>query len=300
MEEYWRQMPGYQGVQLADLQPQRILFGWFPTYRGSPLAPSFNRILQVGDASGIQSPLSFGGFGALTRHLGRLTDGVSEALAVDLLDSRSLALLNAYNPGLSGAWMLQKAMSIGADKRKYSQEFINRLLAENFQVRVLWRWGWWLVMAVWLAGWVAVVDLQSNHAGTYLHAPSLPAILAAGCCAPSTAHPAMPAVLCHAVPATPAVDGPPGRRHPEALPAGRDPAQATGADHEQAGEWSGCVLCLQACGKAARACAGRFPELAGLQPTQCPAARWLSLHPNPAAPPFAAACLPACRWCQTR
>ena len=134
MEEYWRQMPSYQGVQLADLQPQRILFGWFPTYRGSPLAPTHNRILQVGDASGIQSPLSFGGFGALTRHLGRLTDGVTEALGVDLLDSRNLALLNAYNPGLSGAWMLQKAMSIGADKRKYSQEFINRLLAENFQV----------------------------------------------------------------------------------------------------------------------------------------------------------------------
>lgn len=31
--------------------------------------------LQFGDASGIQSPVSFGGFGSLTRHLGRLTTG---------------------------------------------------------------------------------------------------------------------------------------------------------------------------------------------------------------------------------
>jgi len=37
---------------------------------------------QVGDASGIQSPLSFGGFGAMTRHLRRLTDAVSEAVQV--------------------------------------------------------------------------------------------------------------------------------------------------------------------------------------------------------------------------
>jgi hypothetical protein len=35
------------------------------------------RILQVGDASGIQSPISFGGFGAITRHLGRLSNGTS-------------------------------------------------------------------------------------------------------------------------------------------------------------------------------------------------------------------------------
>jgi hypothetical protein len=32
---------------------------------------------QVGDASGIQSPVSFGGFGSLTRHLGRLSNGLS-------------------------------------------------------------------------------------------------------------------------------------------------------------------------------------------------------------------------------
>ena len=37
---------------------------------------------QVGDASGIQSPLSFGGFGALTRHLHRLQAAISEALEV--------------------------------------------------------------------------------------------------------------------------------------------------------------------------------------------------------------------------
>jgi len=37
MEDYWRLMPGYQGVRLEDVQPLRILFGYFPTYRASPL-----------------------------------------------------------------------------------------------------------------------------------------------------------------------------------------------------------------------------------------------------------------------
>eukprot|EP00965_Chrysotila_dentata_P239430 6203109-Pleurochrysis_carterae.AAC.1 len=38
----------------------------------------FTRRRQVGDASGVQSPLSFGGFGALMRHMPRVVDGVSQ------------------------------------------------------------------------------------------------------------------------------------------------------------------------------------------------------------------------------
>ncbi|KAJ6973306.1 hypothetical protein NC653_033595 [Populus alba x Populus x berolinensis] len=48
--------------------------------------------LQFGDASGIQSPVSFGGFGSLTRHLGRLSAGVYEAINGDFLDASSLSL----------------------------------------------------------------------------------------------------------------------------------------------------------------------------------------------------------------
>eukprot|EP00208_Stichococcus_sp_RCC1054_P007563 CAMPEP_0206136508 /NCGR_PEP_ID=MMETSP1473-20131121/1749_1 /ASSEMBLY_ACC=CAM_ASM_001109 /TAXON_ID=1461547 /ORGANISM="Stichococcus sp, Strain RCC1054" /LENGTH=633 /DNA_ID=CAMNT_0053529101 /DNA_START=287 /DNA_END=2188 /DNA_ORIENTATION=+ len=131
MDDYWRLMPSYQGVELDDLQPQRILFGFFPTFRDSPLKPRWNRILQVGDASGIQSPLSFGGFGALTRHLPRLTTAINEALAADALDRGSLAAINSYSPGLSGAWMLQRAMSVKVGQQP-DPAFINTLLGTNF------------------------------------------------------------------------------------------------------------------------------------------------------------------------
>ncbi|CAG9460575.1 unnamed protein product [Pedinophyceae sp. YPF-701] len=132
-EDYWELMPAYQGVDLDALAVQRALFGFFPTYRDSPLTPGHDRILQVGDASGIQSPLSFGGFGALTRHLPRITNAIVEAHEAGALDKESLARINAYNPGLSAAWLFQRAMSVRVGQR-VDPEFVNRLMGGSFQV----------------------------------------------------------------------------------------------------------------------------------------------------------------------
>lgn len=68
-------------------------------YRESPLQTPFDRILQVGDAAGIQSPLSFGGFGALCRHLPRLETAISEALEQDLLTAEDLSHLDSPEKG---------------------------------------------------------------------------------------------------------------------------------------------------------------------------------------------------------
>jgi flavin-dependent dehydrogenase len=132
-EDYWKLMPGYQNVRLEDLEVQRCLFGFFPTFKDSPLAPSFDRVLQIGDASGIQSPLSFGGFGAMIRHLGRISDGVSGALAAEALDAKALQGLNPYMPNLSGAWLFQKAMSVSLGENP-DRNFINELMTTNFKV----------------------------------------------------------------------------------------------------------------------------------------------------------------------
>lgn len=47
--------------------------------------------LQVGDASASHSPLSFGGFGSMLRHLPRLHQGLHTALQRDRLDVTTLA-----------------------------------------------------------------------------------------------------------------------------------------------------------------------------------------------------------------
>jgi hypothetical protein len=136
MEDYWKMLPKYQPSITnpeIDLDIKRVLFAYFPTYSDSPLKPQFSRILPVGDASGIQSPLSFGGFGALTRHLNRIITAVDEAIDQDLLQKEYLGEINAYTPNLSAAWMFQKAMSIKIGQN-VDETFVNRLLAVNFEV----------------------------------------------------------------------------------------------------------------------------------------------------------------------
>ena len=48
-----------------------------------------------------------------------------------MLDRGALGACNAYNPGLSGAWMLQRAMSVRPGQA-VQPDFINSLLAKNF------------------------------------------------------------------------------------------------------------------------------------------------------------------------
>lgn len=136
MEDYWNLLPIYQpsitDVE-KDLDVKRVLFAYFPTYRDSPLKPGWDRILAVGDASGIQSPLSFGGFGALTRHLGRISNAIADAMESDCMNKDDLGTINPYTPNLSAAWMFQKAMSVRPGQ-KVDPKFVNRLLATNFKV----------------------------------------------------------------------------------------------------------------------------------------------------------------------
>ena len=137
MEDYWDFLPVYQPSikdPETDLDIQRVLFAYFPTFRDSPLKPNWSRLLAVGDASGIQSPLSFGGFGALTRHLRRISTAISDALDNDCLHKDDLGLINAYMPNLSAAWMFQKAMSVPKNKNGVDPKFVNRLLATNFEI----------------------------------------------------------------------------------------------------------------------------------------------------------------------
>ncbi len=131
-DEYFRLLPEYQAIDLAQLQFQRALFGCFPCYRDSPLPATWDRILFAGDSSGSQSPLSFGGFGAMLRHLARLVTGIDAALQIDWLDRAALSLLQPYQPNLSVTWLFQKTMSVGMDQTIAPHQ-INQLLTNVFQ-----------------------------------------------------------------------------------------------------------------------------------------------------------------------
>jgi lycopene cyclase CruP len=130
-DEYLRLLPQYQNVELSQLQFQRALFGFFPSYRQSLRSP-WNRILPVGDSSGNQSPVSFGGFGAMVRHLQRLTEGTHEALISDTLSRNALAKLQPYQPNIAITWLFQRAMSVEIGQELTANQ-INQLLTAVFQ-----------------------------------------------------------------------------------------------------------------------------------------------------------------------
>jgi lycopene cyclase CruP len=131
-DEYLRLLPTYQQVELASLNFQRCLFGCFPSYRDSPLQTPWARVLLIGDSSGSQSPVSFGGFGAMIRHLSRLTSGIEMAIQADALSNKDLQLLQPYQPNIAVTWMFQRAMSVGIEQQVHPDR-INNLLAAVFR-----------------------------------------------------------------------------------------------------------------------------------------------------------------------
>ncbi|MDJ0595440.1 MAG: lycopene cyclase family protein [Pleurocapsa sp. MO_226.B13] len=133
MEEYLRLLPEYQNIELEQLEFKRFLFGFFPAYKNSPIKLRFDRILPVGDSAGGQSPVSFGGFGAMVRHLPRLTNGINEALTANTLNSQDLALLQPYQPNISVTWLFQQTMSVEVGKQVNPQQ-INNLMSGVFSV----------------------------------------------------------------------------------------------------------------------------------------------------------------------
>ncbi len=131
-EEYLRLLPEYQGVELSQINFQRVLFGFFPAYRDSPSRLPWSRILPVGDSAGSQSPVSFGGFGSMVRHLNRRSEGIQEALECDALSQNALAQLQPYQPNIAVTWLFQRAMSVGIDQQLPPNQ-INQLLTGVFQ-----------------------------------------------------------------------------------------------------------------------------------------------------------------------
>jgi lycopene cyclase CruA len=78
------------------------VFGYIPSFHQHGWAnrkrTAEARVMLVGDAAGLSSPLTFCGFGSHVRNLHRLTHLTHLALEADLLDATALAEINAYEP----------------------------------------------------------------------------------------------------------------------------------------------------------------------------------------------------------
>ena len=100
-ERYFESLPGYKrtGAQWRVVKP---VFGYIPSFQHHGLVgrrrTADDRVMSIGDATGLSQPLTFCSFGSHVRHLRRLTHLVDLALAADLLDGASLSEINAHEP----------------------------------------------------------------------------------------------------------------------------------------------------------------------------------------------------------
>jgi lycopene cyclase CruA len=101
-ERYFEQLPRYKrtGAQWRVVKP---VFGYAPVFKGRGLRATSrrtveDRVMLLGDATGVTSPLTFNGFGSHVRALPSQTHLTELALKADLLDASSLAEINAREP----------------------------------------------------------------------------------------------------------------------------------------------------------------------------------------------------------
>ena len=100
-ERYFESLPGYKraGAQWRVLKP---VFGYIPSFHHHGLMGrrrnADDRVMLVGDATGLSTPLTFCSFGSHVRHLQRLTHLTDLALEADMLDASSLSEINAHSP----------------------------------------------------------------------------------------------------------------------------------------------------------------------------------------------------------
>jgi lycopene cyclase CruA len=101
-ERYFEQLPGYKraGAQWRVMKP---VFGYAPAFHQRSLrsrrkCTTEDRVLLVGEAAGLSSPLTFGGIGSHVRTLARLTHLTDLALRADLLGAASLSEINSEEP----------------------------------------------------------------------------------------------------------------------------------------------------------------------------------------------------------
>jgi len=133
-EDFFTILPEYRRCDLEQLVWKKATFGYIPghfTVGSGDRSVAFDRLLAIGDAASLQSPLIFTGFGSLVRNLGRLTTLLDTALKHDLLTAENLNQIRAYQSNIAVTWLFSKGMMVPTGKTLPPQR-INSMLNTFF------------------------------------------------------------------------------------------------------------------------------------------------------------------------
>lgn len=118
-EDFFTILPEYRRCDLDKLVWKKPTFGYIPGHfsvGSSDRTIAFDRLIAIGDAASLQSPLIFTGFGSLVRNLERLTTLLDTALKYNLLSFRHLNKIRAYQTNVSVTWLFSKGMMVPTGK----------------------------------------------------------------------------------------------------------------------------------------------------------------------------------------
>lgn len=135
-EDFFAILPEYRRCDLDKLVWKKPTFGYIPGHfsTGSrDRAVAFDRLIAIGDAASLQSPLVFTGFGSLVRNLFRLTDLLDTALKHNLLKANHLNQIRAYQSNVSVTWLFSKGMMVPTG-RSLPPQRINSILNTFFGI----------------------------------------------------------------------------------------------------------------------------------------------------------------------
>ncbi len=135
-EDFFRILPEYRRCDLEKLIWKKPTFGYIPGHFSTGSRDrkvGFDRLILIGDAASLQSPLVFTGFGSLVRNLSRMTELLHTALQHNLLTADWLDRIRAYQTNVSVTWLFSKGMMVPTGKYLPPQK-INSILNTFFGI----------------------------------------------------------------------------------------------------------------------------------------------------------------------
>lgn len=132
-ETYFEKLSDYKSKTDA-WRVGKPVFGYIPSVHhhgwNNIKRTATERVLLVGDAAGLSSPLTFCGFGSHVRNLRKLTAGVENALREHLTDEKTLSEINAYEPRVAQMASLAEFMRPTEDGKPATvNETMNAVMA---------------------------------------------------------------------------------------------------------------------------------------------------------------------------
>ena len=132
-EDYFEKLPDYK-VKNGAWKVLKPVYGYIPSvhHQGwkNQKRTATDRILLVGDAAGLSSPLTFCGFGSHVRNLKKLTDLTEKSLRENLFDEKNLSEINAYEPRVAQMSSLAEFMRpVGKSKSSVVNETMNAVMS---------------------------------------------------------------------------------------------------------------------------------------------------------------------------